>query len=70
MAKINFLKKKPLSFLISALAFLVGFFLIEGGGITGNVILNDQPLFTASSLIGILLVIGSGILAFYAIRQD
>lgn len=60
--------KSPKSTAGFAIAALLGGFVFLNKGITGNVILSNKYSFNIISLIGLLLVFCSAILALYTIR--
>ena len=62
------MKRKILPF-FSGIVFLAGFFLLDRGSFTGNAILTDSSSFNPLALLGLLLIIGSAILAAYTLRS-
>jgi len=68
MAKENFLKTKKTTAILGIISFVSGIFFLNKN-ITGNVILNNYNSFSAFSLIGALLILGSFILAIYSIKK-
>jgi len=68
MAK-NQLKSKKLMAVFAAVSFIVGFFFVDRGSITGNVILNNDFSFSVFSIIGLLLILCSAILTFKIVRK-
>jgi len=63
-------KKKQITGIISGAIFLIGFFFInQSKSVTGNVILNNRPLVEPTSIIGLILIVCSVVLAFYTLRQ-
>jgi len=68
MAQSSWLKTKKITGVFSGVALFVGFIFLDKG-ITGNVILNNQVPVGAMSLIGLGLVLCSGILAAYTIKK-
>lgn len=60
-------RKATGSFALISLAF--GFFFLNRGTITGNVVLNNQYPVNPLSLVGLLLVICAVILSGYSIRR-
>ena len=64
------LKSSPITGGFAVIAFIGGvLFLSYSYGMTGNVILNDKYSFNFLSLIGLLLVLCSGILGLYSIKK-
>jgi drug/metabolite transporter (DMT)-like permease len=68
MGKVKWFKTKGVAAVFAGLAFVVGFSFLEGGA-TGNVILDNHYPIDIMSLIGLLLVLCSAILAVYIIRK-
>ena len=66
--KKNFLKSKELTLIFSAIALIGGFFFLENST-TGNVISETNGIFNILSIIGLLLVLCSMILAGYSISR-
>lgn len=69
--KTSFLKRKKVTSAFSAFALISGFVFLNQG-VTGNAIITSQkiPGFNTVSLIGLLLVFCSAILAFYSLRKN
>ena len=64
------LKSTPITGGFAVIAFIGGvIFLSYSYSITGNVILNDKYAFNFLSLIGLLLVLCSGVLGLYSIKK-
>ncbi len=68
MEKKSFLKKKKITAVISIFSLIAGFMFLNQD-ITGNVILESNPSFNPLTLIGLLLVFCSAILALYSIKK-
>ena len=68
MGKTGWLKTKKVTFSFAIVALIAGFLFLDRST-TGNVILNNNSPFDFVSLIGLLLVFCSAILAVYAIRR-
>ena len=68
MKKRKLFKTKGVAAVFAAVAFVAGFLFLDKGT-TGNVILDNSPSFNAISLIGLLLVFCSAILAVYIIKK-
>lgn len=64
-----FKKKKAVSF-FAIIAFISGFFFLNRGGITGNVVMNQYHEFSFLSIIGLLLIFCSVILAVYVVKKE
>lgn len=69
MEKTSWFKEKKVTAVFAVVAFFAGFLFVDRGGISGNVILDGTQNFDIVSLIGLLLVFCSAILAAYAIRK-
>ncbi|HUW44099.1 MAG TPA: hypothetical protein VMV95_04025 [Bacillota bacterium] len=69
MKKVKWFKTKSVAAVFAAVAFVVGFLFIDKG-ITGNVILDNKYPIDVMSLIGVLLVFCSAILAVYIIKKQ
>ena len=69
MEKSSFKKKKIVAF-FAIIAFISGFFFLSRGGITGNIIINQYHEFSLLSLIGLLLIFYSVILAIYITQKE
>ncbi len=65
----NSFSGKGIIAMLAAVAFFTGFLFIDRGGISGNAVLNGDYSVSAVSLIGLLLVICSVILAAFALRS-
>ena len=64
------LKSKPITGGFAVIAFIGGvIFLSYSYSLTGNVVLNNKYSFNLLSLIGLLLVVCSGILSLYSIKK-
>ena len=68
MGKVKWFKTKGVAAVFAGVAFVVGFFLLDRGT-TGNVILDNHYPVNAVSLIGLLLVLCSAILAVYMVKK-
>lgn len=68
MGKVKWFKTKGVAAVFAAVAFVVGFFFLDGG-VEGNVILENHSPVGALSIIGLLLVLCSAILAVYTIKK-
>jgi len=68
MEKKKWFKTKSIAAVFAGVAFVVGFLFLDKG-VTGNVILDNSPSFSIMSLIGLLLVFCSAILAVYIIKK-
>ncbi|MDP3987364.1 MAG: hypothetical protein Q8P81_04025 [Nanoarchaeota archaeon] len=67
--KNSFLNMKKLAGVVSAVSLVTGFFFLDRET-TGNVVLNGNiPTIDVLSLIGLALVLCSGVLAYYALRR-
>ena len=62
-------KGKKITATLAVVVFFAGFLFVDRGSISGNVIVDNTPSFNTISLIGILLVLCSVILAAYTIRK-
>jgi len=68
MGKVKWFKMKGVAAIFAVVAFVVGFLFLDKG-VTGNVILDNKYPVDVVSLIGLLLVLCSAILAVYIIRK-
>lgn len=68
MGKAKWFKIKGIAAIFAVVAFVTGFLFLDKG-ITGNVILDNKYPVDVISLIGLLLVLCSAILAVYIIRK-
>ena len=68
MGKVKWFKTKSLAAVFAAVAFFGGFLFLDKG-VTGNVILENHYPVDFVSLIGLLLVLCSAILAVYIIKR-
>ena len=68
MKKTKWFERKDIAAVFAIAAFVVGFLSLDKG-ITGNMILNNNYPVNVTSLIGLLLVLCSAILAIYIIRK-
>jgi hypothetical protein len=69
MKKVKWFKTKKVAAVFAAVSFVIGFLFLDKG-ITGNVILDNQYPVDFISLIGLLLVLCSAILAVYIIKRQ
>lgn len=69
MGKVKWFKTKGIVAVFAIVAFVVGFSFLDKGGTTGNVILNNHYPVDVMSIIGLLLVLCSVILAVYIVRK-
>jgi hypothetical protein len=69
MKKQNLFKKKSITASFAITSFIVGFFFLRQGRITGNIIANNYHNFSLLSLIGLLLVFCAIIMAVYTIKR-
>ena len=60
---------KKVAATFAVVAFFTGFLFVDRGSISGNVIVDGTPQFNVVSMIGLLLVLCSVILAAYTIRK-
>lgn len=67
--KENWFKRKKITAIFAAVAFLGGFLFLNNGGITGNVIFNREPSLDVLSLIGLALIFCSAILTIYTVKK-
>lgn len=67
--KNSWFKGKKVTATLAVVVFFAGFLFVDRGSISGNVIVNNTPSFNTISLIGLLLVLCSAILAAYTIRK-
>lgn len=68
MGKVKWFKMKSIAAVFAVVAFVVGFLFLDGGA-TGNVVLNNSYPVDAMSIIGLLLVLCSVVLAIYITRK-
>ena len=68
MGKVKWFKMKGVAAVFAVVAFVVGFLFLDKG-VTGNVILDNKYPVDVVSLIGLLLVLCSAILAVYIIKK-
>lgn len=68
MGKVKWFKTKRIAAVFAAVAFVIGFLFLDKG-ITGNIILDNKYPVDFISLIGLLLVLCSALLAVYLIRK-
>ncbi|HEB46885.1 MAG TPA: hypothetical protein ENI22_00255 [Candidatus Pacearchaeota archaeon] len=66
--KKNWFGAKKLTASFAAVSLIVGFLFLDKG-VTGNVIINNQNPVNVVSLIGLLLVFCSAVLAVYSTRR-
>lgn len=64
----NFFKKKTTTITFAIISLISGFIFLDKG-ITGNAIINDKYNFNLLSLIGMLLIFCSLILALYSVKK-
>ena len=69
MGKLKWFKTKRVAAVFAAVSFVIGFLFLDKG-ITGNVILDNKYPVDFISLIGLLLVLCSAILAVYIIKRQ
>ena len=69
MKKVKWFKTKKVAAVFAAVSFVIGFLFLDKG-ITGNVILDNKYPVDFISLIGLLLVLCSAILAVYIIKKE
>lgn len=69
MKKVKWFKAKKVAAVFAAVAFIIGFLFLDKG-VTGNVILDNKYPVDFISLIGLLLVLCSAILAVYLIKKQ
>jgi len=69
MEKLKWFKTKKIAAVFAAVAFVIGFLFLDKG-ITGNVILDNKYPVDVISLIGLLLILCSVILAVYLIKKE
>ena len=67
--KKSWLKEKKVTAAFAIVAFFSGFLFVDRGGISGNVVLGGNYPVSAVSIIGLLLILCSAILAAYTIRN-
>jgi len=66
----SFFKQKKVTAGFAAASLVFGFlFLFINNGITGNAVLNDKYSLNLLSLVGLLLIFCSAILAAYSLRK-
>ena len=63
------LKEKKVTATMAIISFIAGFFFMANSGITGNVVRNHYYPVSVLSLVGLLLVFCSVILAIYTINK-
>ena len=68
MKKVKWFKTKGVGAVFAAVAFVVGFLFLDNG-VTGNVILDNQHSVDFVSIIGLLLILCSAILAVYILKK-
>lgn len=68
MKKVKWFKTKGIAAIFAAVAFVIGFLFLDNG-ITGNVILDNQYPVDFVSIIGLLLILCSAILAVYILKK-
>jgi len=68
MGKVKWFKAKSVAAVFAAVAFITGFLFLDQG-ITGNVILDNSYPIDFISLIGLLLILCSAILAVYILKK-
>jgi len=69
MGKLKWFKTKKVAAVFAAVSFVIGFLFLDNG-ITGNVILDNQYPVDFISIIGLLLILCSAILAVYIIKKQ
>ncbi len=69
MDKKGAFRLKAITGIIAAVAFLTGFLLIDRGGISGNTVVTSEPTISAISVMGLIFVFLSVILAAYSIKR-
>jgi len=69
MKKQNPFKKKSITTSFAILSFIFGFFFLEQGILTGNIIASEYHNFSLLSLIGLLLIFCAIIMAIYTIKR-
>ena len=66
----SWFKNKGVTAIFAVVAFFVGFLFVDRGSISGNIILGESNYSVSIiSMIGLLLVLCSAILAAYTIRK-
>ena len=60
---------RAITSIFAAASFLTGLLLIDRGSISGNVIVGSEPLVSTFSMIGLVFVFLSVILAAYSIKR-
>ena len=68
MGKAKWFKTKSVAAVFAVVAFVVGFSFLDGGS-TGNVILDNHYPVDFVSIIGLLLILCSAILAVYILKK-
>lgn len=68
MGKVKWFKTKSIAAVFAVVAFVAGFLFLDGGA-SGNVILDNHYPIDATSIIGLLLVLCSVVLAVYIVRK-
>jgi len=68
MGKVKWFKTKSIAAVFAVVAFVIGFLFLDKGP-TGNVILDNQYPVDSVSIIGLLLVLCSAILAIYILKK-
>ena len=69
MGKVKWFKTKGVAAVFAVVAFVVGFLFLDRGGFTGNVILDNHYPVDVMSIIGLLLVLCSVVLAVWLARK-
>jgi hypothetical protein len=68
MEKTKWFRAKGIMAVFAAVAFVIGFLLLDRG-ITGNVILENQYPVDFASIIGLVLILCSAVLVIYIIKK-
>ena len=68
MGKVKWFKPKKVGAVFATVAFVMGFLFLDKG-VTGNVILDNKYPVDFISLIGLLLILCSALLAVYIIKR-
>ena len=68
MGKLKWFKTKKIAAVFATVAFVIGFLFLDKG-VTGNVILENSRPVNFISLIGLLFVLCSAILAVYVLKK-
>jgi len=68
MGKLKWFKTKKIAAVFATVAFVIGFLFLDKG-VTGNVILENSRPVNLISLIGLLFVLCSAILAVYVLKK-